>query len=299
MGVKPPITGNWARMRTVPYTGAAKWGTGIKAVHSYYGSDAMRTYGRPGFENRPDITVPADAVPDFIETEAPWGYTAEDINGLDVFANPDEAVYGVKFTQDDWPSWDDTITSTRRYSPMESYHPWGSPGWMKNILRAKFAGAMNDGFRQSSQLPTETVSTGWRNKPKGDAADSEASADAQIFIQTSDRQRYEIRDNGAAVARMTDDARSTIPSRVVGQKLKIYAGEERHYDMFPFQQDEILRPFRYRTAGVDDPRKMEPNEMYVSTTLQRTPPPDPTTGTPDVDLQLGEFGYTNEDLGYY
>ena len=298
-GVKPPITGNWARLRAVPYTGAGKWGTGVKAVHAYYGSDATRIYGRPGYENRPDITPPSQATSDYIETAEPWGYQPEDLAGLDSFANPTEAVYGQPFVQDDWPDWGDTVTSTRRLPPRESYHPWGSPGSVVTRLRSMFAGARTDGFRESNQLPTETVSEGWLNKARGEYADSEPADNTQVFITTSDVQRYQTRVNAASVLRGTDDARSPIPSRLAGQKIKYFSGEDRHYDMDPYQQDEILRPFRYRTAGVDQHEKMRPNEMIVVSTLQRTPPPDPSTGTPDIDLSLGDYGYTSEDTGYY
>ncbi len=299
MTQKPPINGNWARIRTQPYTGAAKWGTGIHPVHAEYGSDALRIYGRPGYENDPQITPPSGAVPDFIETGAPWGYTPEDIAGLDQFASPHEAVSGQVFYQDDWPNWTESTTETRRYPPSESYHPLGSPGWFVTRLRSRFSGARTDGFRESNQLPTETVSEGWENKSRGEVADAEPSDNSQVFMQTSMTQRYEVRNNNAAVSRMTDDPRAVIDSRVAGQKLKVYSGEQRHYDMFPYQQDEILRPFRYRTAATGNPRDMRPNEMRVTSVIQRTPPPDPGPGTPEVDISLGEFGYTNEDMGYY
>jgi hypothetical protein len=216
-----------------------------------------------------------------------------------VFADPIEATRGIPFDQDDWPDWEETTSQTRRNVPPESSRPWQSPPGVITRLRSRLGGARNQNYKQSSQIPTETVSEGWLNKATGNLADSEPSDDSQIFIQTSRIQRYETRNNTHAVMRGTDDERSTIPSRVAGQKLKYFSGQERHYDMFPFQQDEIIRPFWYRHAATGPQEWMDPNEMYVSTAIQRTPPPDVGSGTPDIDLTLGTYGYTNEDSGWY
>jgi hypothetical protein len=292
-----PIKGRWAAVRTVPYASVAKWGSGINPIHEEYGSDPARTYGR--FGNVPGITPPNEAQSQYMETQAPWGYQPEDLAGLDVFADPTLATRGVPHDNDDWPHVDEDTGETRANVPKESYHPWGSPGPFVTRLRSLWAGPRDTDQKVSNQIPTETVSEGWLNKPVGDPADSEPSADSQVFIQTSDVQRYETRVNTAAVQRAMDDPRSSIPSRVVGQKLKVYSGQERHYDMFPFQQDDIIRPFWYRTAGTGPQDYLESNEMYVATPLQRTPPPDAGTGTPEIDLSLGTYGYTDEDGGYY
>lgn len=295
MGV--PISGQWARSRTVAYVGASKWGTGIDPVHAEYGSDPSRVYGRIG--NVPDITPPFYASPDFIETHAPWGYQPEDLAGLDVFANPDVAIDGTRYVNDDWPRVGDDTGETRAYVPRESSHPWQSPGSVITRLRSVWGGAYSTPRKQSNEIPTETVSEGWENKPKGSPADSEPADDSQVFIQTSEKQRYETRVNNAAVNRATDDARSSIPSRVVGQKLKVYSGQERHYDMYPFQQDDIIRPFWYRTAATGPEEYLDSNEMFVATPLSRTPPPDAAVGEADIDISLGTYGYTDEDAGYY
>jgi hypothetical protein len=294
---RQPVTGQWKRLRTVPYVDAAKWGTGINPVHEEYGSDPARIYGRVG--NVPDITPPAYASPDFIETHAPWGYQPEDLAGLDVFADPVLATRGIPHDNDDWPHVNEDTGETRATVPRESYHPWGSDGAFVTRLRSIWGGPRDSDQKVSNEVPTETVSEGWLNKPTGEPADSEPSADAQIFIQTSERQRYETRANTAAVSRATDDARSSIASRVVGQKLKVYSGGERHYDMYPFQQDDIIRPFYYRTAGTGPEHYLDSNEMYVATAMQRTPPPDAGVGEPEVDETLGTYGYTNEDEGYW
>jgi hypothetical protein len=111
-------------------------------------------------------------------------------------------------------------------------------------------------------------------------------------------QRYRDRNNDHAVSRGTDHPRFAISSRVTGQKLKFFSGEERHYDMFPFQQEEIHRPFWYRTAGTGWPWQMRANELDQRVPIQRTPPSDPALGAQETSLATTDYGYTGED-GFY
>jgi hypothetical protein len=148
------------------------------------------------------------------------------------------------------------------------------------------------------QIPSETVSEGWLNKPQGTPADSKPSDDNQLIIQTSMTQRYRTRTNAGALARNTDEPRSDIPSKVTGQRIKVYSGGERHYDMLPKEQDAMVRPFWYRTAGTGRADDMVPNTMYSISALQRIPPPDPSMGMPETEF-VNEFGYTDEDTQYY
>lgn len=301
-----PITGRWLRNNRVPYAGAEKWGTGINPVHQFYGSAPLRTYGRNA--QLPDVTPPSEAPAGYIETGPDWGYDPHDLAGLDVFADQQQAIYGIPFIQDDWPSLGDTTTQTRADIPVNSARPWGSSGGYKNILRSVFAGAYqanNRGPGFSYEIPTETVSEGWLNKPStgrlvsGDLPDSMPSDPVQYEVQTSMTQRYKTQSNDRAVLRDTDDEREPIESRVAPMKLKVYSGEERHIDMFPYQIDQMPRPFYYRTAGTGRAAEMEPNEMFVITTVQRTPPPDPSMGPEDSTLTESNGGYTAEDGGWY
>lgn len=301
-----PITGSWGRIYTVPYSGATKWGTGINPIHQFYGeSYPLRTYGRNA--SIPAITPPSEATPGFIETSAPWGYQPEDIAGLDVFASPVEATDGVEFVKDSWPAIDQGTVQFRSDVPEQAKRPWQSTGFYKNILRSIRTSAGNINYQPtgfSYQIPMETVSEGWLNKPasgmgEGEVADSVTSARSQYEVQTSMSQRYRQQNNRRAVLRATDDERAEIDSRVAPMKLKVYSGQERHYDMFPRQMDDIPRPFWYRRAATGVAADMEPNAMVVITPIQRTVPPDPSLGTEDTALTEGDYGYTNEDGGWY
>lgn len=300
-----PITGQWGRMYTAPFSGAGKWGTGINPIHQYYGSEPLRVYGRTG--EMPDVHSPAEADADFIQTESPWGYQLEDIAGLDVFQLSDPAVNwrGMQFERDGRPDWGETTPQTRGTIDPRTVYPVGSPGIIASRVRAYRYGPRDVDSEVSNQVPTETVSEGWVNKPasgmhEGTPADSMPSDPAQYEVQTSMRQRYNKQNNDRALLRGADEAREPIESRVAPPKLKLYSGEERHYDMFPKEMDDIPRPFWYRTAGTGRQVEMMPNEMYVVTPLQRTPPPDPSIGMAEISIPGGdEYGYTIEDQGWY
>jgi hypothetical protein len=276
------LKGIWAAQNTVPYTNATVWGTGINPIHASYGEgEPVRVTGRN--DDQPETHAPFTANPQFLELGPDWGYTNEDAPGT-------------HFIQDHWPDWSDTITHTRAQNTTDR-PAWNASGMVKTRIRSIFDGARKANYKDADSLPSETVSEGWVNKPKGQPADAEPSDPSQYEMQTSMTQRYLTRDNGAAVARATDVDRSPIKSRVTGQKLKFYSGEERHYDMFPFQQDQMLRPFLYRKAGTGPEENMLPNEMFVATPIQRVPPPDASLGVSETDSSL-DYGYTQEDYFY-
>lgn len=302
------ISGAWMERygTALPYADASKWGTGINPIHAVRVTEPRQ----PPENNTGYIeAIPAsEATSGFVETGPPWGYDPTDIAGLDVFASEYQAINGIPFIQDNWPDWEETTPQTRATVPPDSSRPWGSSGGYKNILRSVFGGAYqanNKGPGFSYQIPTETVSEGWLNKPStgklvaGELPDAETSDPSQYEMQTSMTQRYKTQNNERAVTRGTDDDREPIDSRVAPMKLKVYSGEQRHIDMFPYQIDQIPRPFYYRTAGTGRPEEMAPNEMFVITTLQRTPPPDPSMGPEDTSLTEANGGYTEEDGGWY
>lgn len=296
------ITGAFTRnyQGDVPYVGAGRWGTGINPIHAVY-AGPPRPFG-PGVPNDLDQrTVPSMASDDEVEMGPPWG-APEDPSYLDSVANQTEAIEGVIAYQDDFPSWGDLTTDTRAETDPGMIVPWNESGMTG--LHYTDAGpnfGYDGGGRSNSAmpaLPTETVSEGWENKPKtGIAADSDPADDSQVFVQTSMTQRYKEQDNSRAQLRGTDGARSPIASRVTPQKVKCYSGEDRHYDMFPRQMDDIPRPFRYRTMALGPSTYNRSNEMRLISPLQRIVPPDPSQGTP-AD-QLSDGGYTSEDQGWY
>lgn len=276
-----PSKGLWAQQQRVPDV-SGNWGTGINDVHLYYGSPPARLgelHQRLG-----DFTPPYEALPEDVYAPSLWGY--------------EQSPMGVsQLVVDDRPDW--TVApedSPARFST-QGQPPFNATGAAKTIFRAIKGGAYNLlNYNPTVQaLPSETVSEGWENKPHGSPADSKPSDPSQYEIQTAMVQRYRKRNNEHAVARGADEPRAGIDSRVTGQHTPVYSGMQRHYDMFPFQQDQINRLFWYRTAGTGDPTQMIPNENWDTEAIERTPPPDPYIGTPD---SLVDYGFTAEDQFY-
>lgn len=302
-----PITGQWSRTYTAPFSDASKWGTGINPIHAQYGSAPLRVYGRNN--EMPDVHLPGTGGPeDIIELAAPWGYQPEDIAGLDVYAldTPEANYAGIPFDQDGWPDWGDPTTNTRANTDPRETYPVSSPGGVPEHIRGIRWGPGSADMWVSKQVPTETVSEGWVNKPasgmdEGFSGDDVIVSDpSQYEVQTSMTQRTKAQNNDRSQLRGTDDAREPISSRIVPMRLKVYSEGERHYDMTPRDMDDIPRPFWYRTAGTGRNLEMLPNEMVVITPLQRTPPPDPTLGPQEISVDSGGgFGYTAEDQGWY
>ena len=65
--------------------------------------------------------------------------------------------------------------------------------------------------------------------------------------------------------------------------------------MTPRAQDDIVRPFWNRRAGTGYTDWMLPNERYVSSPMQRTPPYDPYPGS-NVSENATNYGYVPEDV---
>jgi hypothetical protein len=302
-----PVTGTWNRAYT-EYAGASVWGTGINPIHAQYGSAPLRTYGREG--QIPDVTPPhaAESIPGFVEESGNWGFDKEDIGGLDVYAlSTQEGNWqGIPFIQDGWPSWNETTPQTRVDLDPRSVYPVGSPGIAADSVRSLRYGPRDMDNKTSNEIPTETVSEGWVNKPAsgmniGEVPDDHVTiaADSQVFVNTSMVQRHKTHNNERAVERGQDEERTDIPSRIAPMKLKIYSGQERHYDMTPRDMLDIPRPFWFRKAGIGRDLEMLPNEMVVISPLQRTPPPDPAMGQQEIDIPADSYGYTGEDQGWY
>jgi hypothetical protein len=325
--------GPYARPSTtnVPYATAAVWGTGIDAIHSYYGEGPpLRVLGRTGAGGSQPVSNQsardreyqqpaqgnaADAPQDLL-----WGYPGGVDYSPDSFgAGADSAIsvedvgWDDTFYMDDHPAWNEPTQQMRLRADTGDQTRWGQSGARFRAMRegaqryrthsGQVLKGQGDAYQPISAepvngYPTETVSEGWINKGTSFVADANPSADEQIFVMTSMRQRYNERDNRRSQLRGTDDERSTIPSRVMAMIEKVYSTGERNYDMFPYQQDEIRRPFRNRTAGVGPAEWMQTNEYGLITPVIRTPPPDPAQGVPEVQYP-DNYGYTAEDASYY
>lgn len=324
--------GPYARPSTVniPYATAAVWGTGIDPVHSFYGEGPpLRVIGRTGAIGSSPVAnagardreyqAPMEGNESDIPQELTWGYPVDyspDSFGMgaDAPISEGDTSFAIDQYMDSRPAWGDATEQETLRTNADTMAPWGTSGLkVMGMVRAG-SHRFRRNFRQdlpgqgdsyqpisaepSVSNPTETVSEGWINKGTSFIADANPSADEQIFVQTSMRQRYGIRDNKRAMKRGTDDERSTINSRVMAMVEKVYSEGERLYDMFPYQQDEIRRPFRNRTAGVGPSEWLQANEYNVITPVIRTPPPDPAQGQDEVGYG-SDYGYTAEDSGYY
>lgn len=310
----------------VPYATASVWGTGIDPVHSYYGEGPpLRMLGRDGTIGSSPVAnehprsreyqQAADSDSHDPPQEVTWGYEVDygpDSFGMgaDAPVSVSDTTFAVDQYMDDRPAWNEPSEQTRMRSDASTMAPWGRSGaFMRAIREGSHRYRLNsqeqltgqgDGYQPisaepSNSNPTETVSEGWLNKVTSFVANAEPSAATQYEVQTSMRQRFGTRDNRRAMMRDTDDERSQIDSRVMPMMEKVYSTGERSYDMFPYQIDQIERPFRNRTAGVGPAEWMTANEYNAVTAVQRTPPADPSAGVPEVS----DYGYTAEDTMYY
>jgi hypothetical protein len=326
--------GPYARPSTVhvPYATAAVWGTGIDPVHSYYGEGPpLRVLGRTGAIGSQPVSnqsaqdreyqPPAEGNPVDAPQDLLWGYPGGvDYSpdsfgqGADSPVSDADTSFPVDVYMDSRPAWNVPAEQDTLRSNADTMAPWGTAGLkVMGMVRAgshRFRRdykltlpGQGDGYQPISaepanQNPTETVSEGWINKGTSFVADANPSADEQIFVQTSMRQRYQTSTNRRAQMRGTDEDRTGIPSRVMAMVEKVYSTGERCYDMFPYQQDEIRRPFRNRTAGVGPSEWLQTNAYGAITPVIRTPPPDPAQGVNEVQYP-DEYGYTSEDTMFY
>jgi hypothetical protein len=304
----------------VPYATAAVWGTGIDAIHSYYGEGPpLRTLGRDGtIGSSPvasgqgprgrDYQMPGETSGQDPPEELTWGYPVDyDIDSFGMGADSSPSTVAPATTQymDSRPAWNEPVENQRLRRTASTMTPWNVSGvamraWREGSHRLRAHPPASGGpisAEPSNALPNETVSEGWLNKVTSFAADADPADDSQVFVQTSMRQRYGTRYNDRAVMRSTDAARTPIQSRVMAMVEKVYSTGERTFDMFPYQQDQINRPFRNRTAGVGRAEWLEANAYGAMTPVQRTPPPDPAMGVPEVSSD--SYGYTGEDSMYF
>jgi hypothetical protein len=307
---------------TVPYETAGVWGTGINDVHEQYGEGPpLRVMGREDTQGSSPVgdehaqgreyQQPAESNGDNVPSEMTWGYPVDydtDSFGAGADGSPWMVAPAVTINMGDRPAWnEDPSTDTLRSTSTMS--PWNVSG---TLFRARRAGARIRRVNRaqggvgpepitdppSLQSPNETVTEGWRNKVTSFVAYAHPSSPRQYEIQTSMVQRFLSRNNDRAVSRGTDEARSTIASRVMPMVRKQYSQGERLYDMAPYQIDQMDRAFRYRTAGTGRADWMNANAVYPVSPIQRVPPPDASLGVPEVQ-QSEDYGYTGEDTMYY
>lgn len=285
-----PSRGSWIQDTgsLQPYATAAVWGTGINPIHEIYGEGPpLRTSGREGYDKDGGVSAPANSSPQAWEPQPNlWGY--EEPTGQ---YSGEPGVY-----LDDRPNWGMVPEDYR--ADTEDHPPWNAPRSASEYFRGMFGGAHRLAQKLADSIPSETVSEGWLNKARSYQEDAVVSDPSQYEVQTSMQQRNIVMGNPGSVARGTDEERTPIKSRIRGMKLKMYSEGERLYDMFPYQQDIIVRPFWNRTFGSGNPEEMGPNEMTLRSPVRRVPPNDPSMGPEETSLEGNDFGYTPEDTFY-
>lgn len=284
----PPFSGGWvaANANANDYSGALKWGTGVSPVYAEFGE------GPPlGIEGRNPDTTPDIPYPNQLLDPDLYGYCPEDIPYTSDDAYMESEVPANNLTPEI------TRGDAPQYYPPPSLvpRPNGPSGnWYRSLSPPGYIEANT----RPNSFPTETVTEGWDNKLSGEVLTAETSSPDQYERQTSMQQVNPKagRNNGAAVARGTDEPRFNIMTRLTGMKIKPWSEGERLSDMFPFQQDLMLRPWRYRQAAVGRENWLTANEFNDMSPIQRDPPGEPDLGPHEsLGNDQPDFGYAPED----
>lgn len=281
------VSGTWNARNL--YTGSAKWGTGTNPIHSFRDSgnpEELAAKNIPiGFANDAG-TVPEELVEDFGYIDGDYYGAMEDPRMVD--SHPLNKPYPRDHIPDNYPEWgtpgvereeDSAWRSIQHESAMESF---------------TFVGVTPAG---------QNVTGGWLNKQRGMVNHSVTSAPTQYEMNTSMTQGPEagVMLNTRAQLRGLD-ARAPIESRQAGMKAKYYAkdweqgGGQATPRMRPYQQDQLRRPFYYRSAGLSMDEQHMMNTMEGRQTLQYVAPDSPDNGQ-DATQTSDNYGYTSGD--YY
>jgi hypothetical protein len=223
----------------------------------------------PGPETLPEgLLNPHDEFPEY-------GYTDEEFSS-GIWG------YGPQTGTGDRPAPDTSTEQMRGYTP--TMYPGmgnepGPPGGM--AIRSEEHGDVV-GIAAKLGDKEETVGEGWVNKFAGGVADSTVADPAQYEMQTSMTQRDKVRAGSQRGAGSASEYDAPIGSwrPTWGMRIKPWSGGRRHWDMTPRRQDQMVRPFWYRTAGTGYREWMAANEAfnYQHDPLQRQPVPDPYAG---------------------
>lgn len=290
------LVGAWRGKHSIQ-SGALKWGTGSNPVKEIYGEGpplitAKQVWSGPGTEGAGEVPESIEEYPyhydgdEYYGGEAVWGYgTSTGTSARPGFGVPTQEFRG---QSRDWPAW----------GPYEGGIPGGSAVRDDNI------GA--ELSKTPKQEPDESVTQGWRNKDKGTPGDSRVSDGSQLIVQTSQTQRYKVREGSQAATGRANEFDAPIASRVVGKKVKRWAGTphtedgQRHEDMYPRDQDQVIRKWWARNAGTGPVTDLylQANDAYESTPRIRTVPSDPYQGrqAPEAQQENNNYGYIGEDV---
>jgi len=271
------ITGNY--LASVEYTGARKWGTGINPIHGI-STDFAEPTGRKDVQtaqgpNAPGRETLPPGLVNPIDLEPEYGYTDEDFSSQ-IWG------YGPQTGTSDRPARDVPTQEFRADTP--TMYPGmgnepGPPGGF--AIRSEEHGDVALNMAKLGDKE-ETVGEGWENKVVGSYLDAQDADPSQVMMQTSEVQRDKVRAGSQRGAGSASEFTAPIGSwrPTWGRRIKPWSGGRRHYDMTPRRQDQIIRPFWYRTAGTGYQQWMAANEAfnYQVDPLQRSPVQDPYAG---------------------
>jgi hypothetical protein len=312
------IAGTWAAGAITPseYAGATRWGTGVNPVH------AMPEAIPRGPTKLPLGSTTGDAsVSEEILGPIAWGYAAEDAQfygGEDYrYLTEDHPNWGANSTGR--PDRDGDIMEVGAFPQPEGWPSWGPHNDSDTTGEFPLAGPPGGAVVRAQDdespaerahaiaVPTPGVTGGWLNKAHGPVLEARTSDPKQYEIQTSMVQLHRQLDNARAVARGTDERRSSIDTRLTGIKEKHYAksflmgGGAGTPNMFPRQQDLPYRPWFFRSAAAPPMEAHTRNTMTAWDPVQRSLPADTgetvtfAEAPPAAD---DEYGYTSEE-GFY
>lgn len=276
------ISGTWQAQQAVGYAGASRWGTGVNRIHAIRDGEGRNVAPDALTAQVPDefLSLNDDdyGYCDEDYSSSLWGYGSE--TGTDERPRlGDEETVGIRADTDGWP-------------PPGSYRN-GIPGgsYIRSIDKGAelvYTVKATQPDAQSGHVAKELIF--------GEIEDAVPSDPSQYEMQTSMTQMQKDREGSQRSGSQSDYA-ARVPGRrhTMAQRGYVPSGGQRHTDMLPKQQDLLLRPFAYRTAGTGNPEWMQANELGQRIPLQRIPSPDPYIGVeiPSADLP----GFIDEGWG--
>jgi hypothetical protein len=312
------VAGTWKAGAITPseYVGAERWGTGINPVHAVRDSGSRETGIKENLLPLGADDAEGGVVPEEILGPEQWGYSSEEAS---LFPGED-----YRYLVTDHPNWDDgtvgradrdgQIMEAGAYPQPEGWPSWGPHGTggdqdfpLQDYPGGENLRAYSDGSETETSraiaVPTPGWRGGWLNKAHGALEEAEPSDPSQYEINTSMNQLHRQLDNGRAVARGTDDPRSSISNRLTGMKVKGYAksfgmgGGPGTPDMRQQGQNLPYRPWFFRQGAMPPP----PDTMYGTMTsfdpIERTLPVDAGeyVVTQEAPQDDGTSGYSDGD----
>lgn len=289
------INGNFKSL--IGYSSALRQGTGWNPIH------ANATMGPP-------LGVRANLQLDSTETLPGTGIEDDEIatdwSNMEAGSFEDQPSviwgYGTQSGISELGPWSPSSDDVdMRATTGEDYPPWGpykggSPGG--TAIRTDAKGNLVSVMAKED--PDDNAAQGWINKNKSTEDDAVVSDPRQYEMQTSMTQRNKVR-AGSQISGTASEYEAPVASRITGKKVKDWAAPTsvRHQDMYPYQQDYIIRPFWLRNAGTGPRPWMKANDLYESQAYSRMPPDNPYPG-PQVHQVAADtsqnYGYTEEDI---